>query len=116
MNEKVISEQYRDDIKGYFIAMVNHYNNLEYKEPSYDDETNPLDKRLSELSAGLEELRNGIPLNQRFEILMKDDGASFKVGKTKGDIFLSLCSNSLSSISLMVLINFFFLFFFGLSV
>ena len=28
MNEKVISEQYMDDIKGYFMAMVNHYNNF----------------------------------------------------------------------------------------
>ena len=32
MNEKVISEQYRDDIKGYFMAMVNHYNNFEYED------------------------------------------------------------------------------------
>ena len=65
MNEKVISEQYRDDIKGYFMAMLNHYNNLECKGPIYKDKTDGLDKLLSELNSGLEELRNGIPLNQR---------------------------------------------------
>ena len=86
MNEKVISEQYRDDIKGYFMAMVNHYNNFEYEGPTYRDETDGIDKLLSELESGLEELRNGIPLNQRFEILVKENGASFKIGKTKGDI------------------------------
>ena len=86
MNEKVISEQYKDDIKGYFMAMVNHYNNFEYEGPTYRDETDGLDKLMSELESGLEELRNGIPLNQRFEILVKENGASFKIGKTKGDI------------------------------
>ena len=52
------------------------------------------DKLLSELSSGLEELRNGMPLNQRFEILMKDEGASFKVGNTKGDIFVRISGAS----------------------
>ena len=94
MNEKVISEQYRNDIKGYFMAMVNHYNNLEYKGPSVEKEPNRLDKLLSDLNSGLEELRNGMPLNQRFEILMKDEGASFKVGKTKGDIFVRISGAS----------------------
>jgi len=94
MNEKVISEQYRNDIKGYFMAMVNHYNNLEYKGPTYKNETYGLDKLLSELNSGLEELRNGIPLNQRFEILLKDDGASFKIGKTKGDILIRMTGAS----------------------
>ena len=94
MNEKVISEQYRDDIKGYFMAMVNHYNNLEYKGSTYKNETYCLDKLLSELNSGLEELRNGIPLNQRFEILLKDDGASFKIGKTKGDILIRMTGAS----------------------
>jgi len=94
MNEKVISEQYRDDIKGYFIAMVNHFNNFEYEEPTYKDETVGLEKLLSELNSGLEEFRNGIPLNQRYEILVKDDGASFKIGKTKGDILIRLTGAS----------------------
>ena len=94
MNEKVISEQYRDDIKGYFMAMVNHYNNFEYEGPAYRDETDGLDKLLSELESGLEELRNGIPLNQRFEILMKENGASFKIGKTKGDITVRMTGAS----------------------
>ena len=87
MNEKVISEQYRDDIKGY-------YNNLECKGPIYKDETDGLDKLLSELNSGLEELRNGIPLNQRFEILLKEDGASFRIGKTKGDIIVRITGAS----------------------
>ena len=94
MNEKVISEQYRDDIKGYFMAMVNHYNNFEYEGPAYRDETDGLDKLLSELESGLEELRNGIPLNQRFEILVKENGASFKIGKTKGDIIVRMTGAS----------------------
>ena len=94
MNEKVISEQYRDDIKGYFMAMLNHYNNLECKGPIYKDETDGLDKLLSELNSGLEELRNGIPLNQRFEILLKEDGASFRIGKTKGDIIVRIIGAS----------------------
>ena len=94
MNEKVISEQYRDDIKGYFMAMVNHYNNFEYEGPTYRDETDGLDKLLSELESGLEELRNGIPLNQRFEILVKENGASFKIGKTKGDILIRMTGAS----------------------
>ena len=94
MNEKVISEQYRDDIKGYFMAMLNHYNNLECKGPIYKDETDGLDKLLSGLNSGLEELRNGIPLNQRFEILLKEDGASFKIGKTKGDIIVRMTGAS----------------------
>ena len=94
MNEKVISEQYRDDIKGYFMAMVNHYNNFEYEGPTYRDETGGLDKLLSELESGLEELRNGIPLNQRFEILVKENGASFKIGKTKGDIIVRMTGAS----------------------
>ena len=94
MNEKVISEQYRDDIKGYFMAMVNHYNNFEYEGPTYRDETDGLDKLLSELESGLEELRNGIPLNQRFEILVKKNGASFKIGKTKGDIIVRMTGAS----------------------
>ena len=94
MNEKVISEQYRDDIKGYFMAMVNHYNNFEYEGPTYRDETDGLDKLLSELESGLEELRNGIPLNQRFEILVKENGASFKIGKTKGDITVRMTGAS----------------------
>ena len=94
MNEKVISEQYRDDIKGYFMAMVNHYNNFEYEGPTYRDETDGLDKLLSELESGLEELRNGIPLNQRFEILVKENGASFKIGKTKGDIIVRITGAS----------------------
>ena len=94
MNEKVISEQYRDDIKGYFMAMLNHYNNLECKGPIYEDETDGLDKLLSELNSGLEELRNGIPLNQRFEILLKEDGASFRIGKTKGDIIVRIIGAS----------------------
>ena len=94
MNEKVISEQYRDDIKGYFMAMVNHYNNFEYEGPTYRDETDGIDKLLSELESGLEELRNGIPLNQRFEILVKENGASFKIGKTKGDIIVRMTGAS----------------------
>ena len=94
MNEKVISEQYRDDIKGYFMAMLNHYNNLECKGPIYKDETDGLDKLLSELNSGLEELSNGIPLNQRFEILLKEDGASFRIGKTKGDIIVRITGAS----------------------
>ena len=94
MNEKVISEQYRDDIKGYFMAMLNHYNNLEHKGPTNKNETDGLDKLLSELNSGLEELRNGIPLNQRFEIFLKDDGATFKIGKTKGDILVRLTGAS----------------------
>ena len=94
MNEKVISEQYRDDIKGYFMAMVNHYNNFEYEGPTYRDETDGIDKLLSELESGLEELRNGIPLNQRFEILVKENGASFKIGKTKGDITVRMTGAS----------------------
>ena len=94
MNEKVIPEQYRDDIKGYFMAMVNHYNNFEYEGPTYRDETDGLDKLLSELESGLEELRNGIPLNQRFEILLKEDGASFRIGKTKGDIIVRITGES----------------------
>ena len=94
MNEKVISEQYRDDIKGYFMAMVNHYNNFEYEGPTYRDETDGIDKLLSELESGLEELRNGIPLNQRFEILVKENGASFKIGKTKGDIIIRMTGAS----------------------
>ena len=94
MNEKVISEQYRNDIKGYFMAMVNHYNNREYKGRTYKNETYCLDKLLSELNSGLEELRNGIPLNQRFEILLKEDGASFKIGKTKGDILIRMTGAS----------------------
>ena len=44
MNEKVISEQYWDNIKGYFMAMLNHYKNLECKGPIYKDETDGLDK------------------------------------------------------------------------
>ena len=94
MNEKVISEQYRDDIKGYLMAMVNHYNNFEYEGPTYRDETDGIDKLLSELESGLEELRNGIPLNQRFEILVKENGASFKIGKTKGDITVRMTGAS----------------------
>jgi len=94
MNEKVISEQYRDDIKGYFMAMINHFNNFEYEGPTYRDETDGLDKLLSELESGLEELRNGIPLNQRFEILVKENGASFKIGKTKGDIIVRMTGAS----------------------
>ena len=94
MNEKVISEQYRDDIKGYFMAMVNHYNNFEFEGPTYREETDGLDKLLSELESGLEELRNGIPLNQRFEILVKENGASFKIGKTKGDIIVRMTGAS----------------------
>ena len=46
------------------------------------------------MNSGLEELRNGIPLNQRFEILLKDDGASFKIGKTKGDILIRMTGAS----------------------
>ena len=72
------------------MAMLNHYNNLECKGTIYKDETNGLDKLLSELNSGLEELRNGIPLNQRFEVLLKDDGASFRIGKTKGDIVVRM--------------------------
>ena len=94
MNEKVISEQYRDDIKGYLMAMVNHYNNFEYEGPTYRDETDGIHKLLSELESGLEELRNGIPLNQRFEILVKENGASFKIGKTKGDITVRMTGAS----------------------
>ena len=74
--------------------MVNHYNNIEYKGPSVGKEPNRLDKLLSDLNSGLEELRNGMPLNQRFEILMKDEGASFKVGNTKGDIFVRISGAS----------------------
>ena len=94
MNEKVISEQYWDDIKGYFMAMVNHYNNFEYEGPTYRDETDGIHKLLSELESGLEELRNGIPLNKRFEILVKENGASFKIGKTKGDITVRMTGAS----------------------
>ena len=49
---------------------------------------------MSELKSGLEELRNGIPLNQRFEILVKENGASFKIGKTKGDITVRMTGAS----------------------
>ena len=49
---------------------------------------------MSELNSGLEEFRNGIPLNQRYEILVKDDGVSFKIGKTKGDIIVRMTGAS----------------------
>ena len=74
--------------------MVNYYNNFKYEGPTYRDETDGLDKLLSELESGLEELRNGIPLNQRFEILLKEDGASFRIGKTKGDIIVRITGAS----------------------
>ena len=76
------------------MAMVNHNNNFEYEGPTYRDETDGIDKLLSELESGLEELRNGIPLNQRFEILVKENGASFKIGKTKGDIIVRMTGTS----------------------
>ena len=86
MDERVISDQYRDDIKGYFIAMVNHFKNLEDRQLISNSDPKDFKKLLSELNKGMEVLRNGLPLDKKFEILMNDKGASFKVGNIKGEI------------------------------
>ena len=85
-NEKVIAEQYREDVGGYFLAMVNY----KYQKERYSSNVKLHPYRVRELIApvrsGLEQLRNRLPMNLKYEIYVSETEAFFQVGHFEGEI------------------------------